>query len=71
MTDLTLTQLWFSYAALGGNLDASELDAALHGKRELSEHDHDITAQALNEYFLAKGQDHPVAYTNELDTRED
>ncbi|MBN9102952.1 MULTISPECIES: hypothetical protein [unclassified Pseudonocardia] len=70
LTDLDLGQLWTAYVGLGGSLTAEQLGDALASRRALSGLEHDMVAHALNEYFLALGRDHPVAYAEELDARE-
>lgn len=51
-------------------MTSTELAEALHDQRALSEHEHNLIAQALNDYFVGKGQDHPVAYTDDLEELE-
>lgn len=70
LSDLDLTQLWTAYVGLGGSMTAEQLSEALASRRALSGHEHDMVAHALNEHFLARGHDHPVAYAEELDARE-
>jgi hypothetical protein len=64
-SDLSIEQLWYRYIAVGGTLPAGELDAALHGP-DLSTGEFDRIAQALNDYFVDHGGDHPVAYSDEV-----
>jgi len=59
---LTISELWLDYFALGGRLDASDLDAYLHGDLRTSLGDHDAIVQALNEVSVERGQDHPLQY---------
>ena len=54
--------LWTHYFALGGNLDAIELDAYLTGLVDVGDLDHDLIAHALNEIYLDRGDDHPLTY---------
>jgi hypothetical protein len=70
LSDLELSQLWAAYLGIGGSLTATELTEALYGQRALSEHEHDVVAQALNDYFVSRGQDHPVAYSDDLNDLE-
>jgi hypothetical protein len=65
LSDLELPELWLAYVGLGGSLGKDDLEAALRGTLPLSDHEHDMIAQALNDYFTERGQDHPVAYANE------
>jgi hypothetical protein len=55
-----------AYVGIGGSLTSAELEEALQGRRSLSDHEHDVVAQALNDHFTSIGQDHPVAYSHEL-----
>ena len=66
MLGLTLAQLWLDYLALGGNLPPAAIGAALSGRVGLGDHDHDLLVQALNEYFIDRAQNHPLAYADEL-----
>lgn len=63
---LTVSDLWFEYACLGGNLALKELDDFLAGDGVVSDADYNVIAQALNERFMERDQDHPVAYADEL-----
>jgi hypothetical protein len=54
--------LWVDYFALGGTLDASQLDRYLHGDGEIGNADHNVLVHALNEVFQARGHNHPLAY---------
>ena len=65
LSDLELPELWLAYVGLGGSLGEDDLEAALRGTLPLSDHEHDMIAQALNDYFTERGQDHPVAYADE------
>ena len=63
---LPLAQLWLDYLALGGNLLPATVGAALSGGGGLGDHDHDVLVQALNERFVDRAQNHPLAYADEL-----
>jgi len=67
LSDLDIEELWIAYFGLGGSMSMDELIDLLKGRREVSDHEHDMVAQALNDYFTAKGQDHPVSYSSDLD----
>ena len=54
--------LWVDYFALGGTLDAIQLDRYLRGDGEIGNADHNVLVHALNEVFLARGHNHPLAY---------
>jgi hypothetical protein len=66
LSGLGLSDLWMAYVGIGGSLTSAELEEALQGRRSLSDHEHDVVAQALNDHFTSIGQDHPVAYSHEL-----
>ena len=62
---LSTMELWVDYFALGGILDATQLDRYLRGDGdggEIGNGDHNVLVHALNEAFDARGQDHPLAY---------
>jgi hypothetical protein len=60
---LSYHDLWWRQLAIGGDASALELEAYLLGLLNLSSHQHDLIAQALNEHYLDRNQDHPVAYS--------
>jgi hypothetical protein len=64
----TVGGLWTAQLSLGGTLTEAEVEAALKGTRALTPHEHDVLAQALNDMFVDAGQDHPVAYWDDLDS---
>jgi hypothetical protein len=43
-----------------------DIQSFLRGERRIADHDHDVLVQALNERFLQGGDDHPLAYADEL-----
>ncbi len=47
--ELTLQELWLRYLALGGNVDAFDVDGYLQGLLPLDSLEQDILAVALNE----------------------
>jgi hypothetical protein len=59
---LSTMQLWVDYFALGGNLDAGQLERYLRGDQEIGRADHNVLVHALNEVFHDQGRDHPLAY---------
>ena len=54
--------MWIDYFALGGNLDADQLTDYLRGERDVSDVDHNVVMHALNEFFVDRGDDHPLGY---------
>ncbi|WP_181783230.1 hypothetical protein [Pseudonocardia pini] len=71
MSDLDVDGLWIGYAGLGGGLSAEVLEEILLGRRRATNHEHDLIAQALNDHFTDRGQDHPVPYSRDLDPSDD
>jgi hypothetical protein len=67
LSDLDIEELWAAYIGLGGSMSIGELVDLMDGRRLVSDHQHDVVAQALNDYFVDKGQDHLVSYASELD----
>jgi hypothetical protein len=67
MSDLRLDDLWIAYVGLGGMMTEAEVEATLRGLREPTAYEHNVLAQALNDYFTERGQDHPVPYAGDLD----
>ena len=59
---LSHRELWLRYFELGGMSTAFQLEACLHGALQVSGHDHDVIAHALNERFVELGWNHPVPY---------
>jgi hypothetical protein len=59
---LSIPQLWLRYVAIGGSATASQLRDHVVNETCTDDHEHDLIAQAINETFLEKGEDHPVAY---------
>lgn len=55
-------ELWLRQLGLGGDAGPLEVEAYVLGLLELDGYHHDLLAQALNECFLERGEDHPVAY---------
>ncbi len=62
LSGLTLTQLWLRYLALGGTASPAQLEAYARGRLRPDTYQHNLIAQAINEHFLDRGEDHPVSY---------
>jgi hypothetical protein len=59
---LSIMELWVDYFALGGILNATQLDRYLRGDGEIGNADRNVLVHALNEVFHDRGQNHPLAY---------
>ena len=59
---LTAGELWIRYFAVGGDAAQLEVEAYALGLLSPDDHQHNLIAQALNEYFLDRDEDHPVRY---------
>jgi hypothetical protein len=66
LSTMSLEELWLAQFGLGGRLTVGELEEVLRGTRPAQRMEHDVIAQALNDHFTDRGQDHPVAYHDEL-----
>jgi hypothetical protein len=62
LSGLTLVELWLRYMALGGTATKAQLALYAHGPASLDLYQHNIIAQAINEHFIDRGEDHPVGY---------
>ena len=61
-SQLSVAELWLRYLAIGGSADELELEAYLLGLLNMDTYQHNLIAQALNEFFLDQGEDHLVGY---------
>jgi hypothetical protein len=66
MTGLSIDDFWLRYFALGGSCPLRVLERYMNGGSSCSAYEHDVAAQALNEYLVDQGMDHPVAYAKDL-----
>jgi hypothetical protein len=60
---LTISELWIGYLTLGGRHGAERLGDYLIGGGETSPADHNVIVHVLNEEYSARGENHPLAYT--------
>jgi hypothetical protein len=58
--------LWLAAVGLGSDVGRRELREILGGEGALAAIQYDTLAAALNDRFLALGQDRPVPYSNVL-----
>ena len=61
--DMTLSDLWQRYFALGGSCSLTEIEEHLAGARQLSGPQHDVLVHALNERFQDHDMNHPLEYS--------
>ncbi len=64
LSGLSDQDLWNRYLVLGGNSEMADMRRHVDSGDCPSQHDHNIIALALNESFLERGHDHPVAYAH-------
>jgi hypothetical protein len=57
-------ELWLRQIALGGVAGRLEVEAYVLGLLAADPFQHDVLAQALNEQFLERGENHRVRYSN-------
>ena len=62
LSGLPLTQLWLCYLALGGTASPARVQAYARGLVPPDSYQHNLIAQAINDYFIDQGGDHPVSY---------
>jgi hypothetical protein len=66
LSGLSHDELWLRCLAVGGTFSRDGLEAVLGGRMPLTRYEHNVVAQALNDCFVERGQNHPVAYADEL-----
>lgn len=59
---MTPAELWIRYYAVGGDAAELEVEAYALGLLSPDDYEHNLIAQALNEFFLDRDEDHPVHY---------
>jgi hypothetical protein len=59
---LSDTELWTRYLAVGGSGDIQHLRIHVRATDCPDRNEHKIIAQSLNDAFVERGHDHPVAY---------
>lgn len=62
LTGMTFEELWIRELELGGVAGRLEVEAYVLGLLAPDSYQHDLLAQALNEWSLERGGDHPVGY---------
>ncbi len=59
---MTYDELWLRHIAVSGTASKMEVEAYVLGLLVPDAHQHNLIAQAMNEFFLDIGEDHPVGY---------
>jgi len=62
LSEMSWHELWLRSVSVGGTAGELELEGYVLGLLTPDAYDHDLIAQAINEHFLERGEDHPVAY---------
>ncbi len=62
---MTVTELWLAYISVGGNQPLPALQGWLAGATEIPDRDYDFLVQALNDGFADRGENHPMAYSDQ------
>jgi hypothetical protein len=65
---MTFTELWIRQLGVGGDAGRLEVEAYVLGLLTVDAFQHNLLAQAINEYFLEHHRDHPVGYWSRLPT---
>jgi hypothetical protein len=62
LSGMSFWELWLRQIAVSGTIGELELEAYVLGLLVPDNYQHNLIAQAINEYFIELGQDHPVGY---------
>jgi hypothetical protein len=62
LSGMSYSELWLRQISVSGTIGELELEAYVLGLLVPDDYQHNLIAQALNEYFIELGQNHPVAY---------
>jgi hypothetical protein len=65
-SEMTYQELWLRYIAVSGDAGELELEAYVLGLLTPDAYQYNLIAQALNEHFIDRGEDHPVGYWDEV-----
>jgi hypothetical protein len=66
MLSLPIEHLWVDYMGIGGDLELRDLADFVAGRSALSEREYDRLAQAINEKFMDRDENHPLAYAEDI-----
>jgi hypothetical protein len=62
----SVRDLWVAMVSIGGNLRYRAVERIADGDQAATPREHDVLASALNDYFVERGEDHPVPLWHEL-----
>ena len=62
LSGMSYDELWLRHIAVSGTTGKLELEAYVLGLLVPDDYQHNLIAQAINEFFLDGGGDHPVGY---------
>lgn len=62
LSGLSSRELWLRQLGVGGDMGELEIEAYVLGLLPPDAHHHNMIAQAINEHFVERDEDHPVAY---------
>lgn len=62
LSGMSYPELWLRHVSVSGTIGELELEAYVLGLLVPDDYQHNLIAQALNEYFLELGQNLPVGY---------
>ena len=63
---LSEDELWVAYVTLGGSLSGPQLQQYFSDGETLNSREYDYLAQALNDRYIDRGEDHAVPYAEVL-----
>ncbi len=61
-SEMDYPELWLRYVGVSGTAGPLELEAYVLGLLAPDVYEHDLIAQAINEWFIDRGLNHPVGY---------
>ena len=68
LSGMSIEQLWLRYVGVGGSESVNTIQDHLSGAVAINSRQHNQLAQAINEHFIERDENHPVAYQGILRT---
>ena len=62
---LTYEHVWIQQLSMGGTAGRLEVEAYILGLLRPDPYQHNLIAQSINEWFIDRGENHPVGYAND------